>query len=131
MYWIFFKIVLQCNCDIMSTLREDFYMKTKKEQKFDLLESLRKAAESGLIIVQGAIFQAPGENVHISGTIVKQEELTTLEIILGLVQKAETIEDVQMLLDEDSLPVELVIMDQFWGDFQELIYKLPKKENQR
>lgn len=105
-------------------------MKTKKEQKFDLLKNLRKSAENGLIIVQDAIFQAPGENVHISETFVRQEELESLEVLLGKVKEAQTIEEVQMLLDEDSIPVELVIIDQFWGDFQELIYKLPKKENE-
>lgn len=105
-------------------------MKNKKEQKFDLLESLRKAAEDGLIIVQDAIFQAPDENVHISETFVRQVELESLEILLGKVKEAQTIEEVQMLLNEDSIPVELVIIDQFWGDFQELIYKLPKKENE-
>lgn len=105
-------------------------MKTKKEQKFDLLESLRKAAETGLTIVHDAIFQAPGENVHISETFVKLDELESLEKLLGKVTVAETVEEMRMLLNEDSLPVELVIIDQFWGDFQELIYKLPKKEKE-
>lgn len=102
-------------------------METKKEQEFDLLESIQKAAKNGLIIVQDVIFQAPVENVNISETFVKQEVLETLEILLEKVHSAKTIEEVKMLLNEKSIPVELVIMDQFWGDFQELIYKLHKK----
>lgn len=105
-------------------------MKKQKEQKFDLLESLRKAAETGLMIVHGAIFQASGENVYISETFVRLEELEILENLLGKVKAAKTIEEMYMLLNEDSLPVELVITDQFWGDFQELIYKLSDKEKE-
>ena len=102
-----------------------------KEQKFDLIESLQKAAETGLTIVQDAIFQTTGENVYISETFIRLAELESLENLLEEVKVAETIDEMGLVLNEDSLPVELVIFDQFWGEFQELIYKLPNKEIER
>ena len=102
-------------------------MSKKEEQKFDLLEELRKAAVTGRTIVEDAIFQAPSEDVNISETFVKLSELEELENLLEKAENAKTIKDFKKLLTEESIPVELVVMDQFWGDFQELIYKLNEK----
>ena len=102
-------------------------MSKKEEQKFDLLEELQKAAVTGKTIVEDAIFQAPSEDVNISETFVKLSELEELENLLKKAENAKTIKDFKKLLTEESIPVELVVMDQFWGDFQELIYKLNEK----
>ena len=106
-------------------------MLRKEDQKFDLLEELRKAAGTGKAIVEDAIFQAPSEDVSISETFVKASELEKLENLLKKAEKAKTLDEIRKLLNEETIPVELVVMDQFWGEFQELIYELSEKEPER
>lgn len=103
-------------------------MKTKKKQDFDLLESIRNTAKSGLIIIQDVLFQAPDKTIHISETLVETEVLEELEALLEKVQSAKTIGEVRLLLNTRTLPVEFVVADQFWGDFQNLIKEIHQKE---
>ena len=103
-------------------------MENKKEQNFDLLESIQIAAQAGQRLVHDVIFQAPDETVLISETLVSIKELEKLEVLIEKIKKTKTIEELRLLLDKNTLPVELVIIDQFWGDFQELIKELHKNE---
>ena len=50
-------------------------MENKKEQNFDLLESIQIAAQAGQRLVHDVIFQAPDETVLISETLVSIKEL--------------------------------------------------------
>lgn len=90
----------------------------KAEQNFDLLECLREAAKKGIVMVEDAIAQGPDE------AYVKEEEYQNLKKLLEKAEQVQTLEEMKRLINEDSIPVELVITEQFWGDFQELIYKL-------
>ena len=109
----------------------EIFMKTKKTQNFDLLESIRCNAQIGLTRIQDVILQAPDKTVHISETLVESKVLEDLKVLLEKVQSAKTIGAVRMILSERSVPVELVVADQFWGDFQELIKEMHKKEIER
>lgn len=103
-------------------------MLEKEDQEFDLLEELRKAAGTGRATVKEAIYQASREDVSISKTIVKASELEKFAELLEKVEVAENLIQIRKLLGEDTIPVELVIMDQFWGKFQKLIYVLTEDE---
>ena len=111
--------------------KEEYYMLKQEEQKFDLLGNLRKTAEKGKKIVRKAILQSSGESVSISNTFVKVSELEELERLLQKAEQAKSINELRVLLNEDSIPVELVITDQFWGNFQRLIYNLCKEDIER
>lgn len=106
-------------------------MSKKEDQKFDLLEELRKATQTGKTIVENAISQSTSGDVSISETSVKASELKRLGKLLKKAEKATTIGDLRKLLNEETIPLELVIMDQFWGDFQKLIYELSMDERER
>lgn len=106
-------------------------MKTKKKQNFDLLESIRSNAQRGLIIIQDIILQAPDKTIHISETLVEPKVLEDLELLLKKVQSAKTIGEVRLILNTRSLPVELIVADQFWGDFYDLIKEMHQKEIER
>ena len=99
----------------------------KTEQNFDLLKSLREAAGKGLAMIEETIAQGPDE------AYVKTKELKALKALLEKAEQAQTLEEMRRLINEDSIPVELVVFEQFWGDFQELIYKLSdeREENER
>ena len=103
-------------------------MSKKEEQNFDLLKKIRKVAGIGKKIVEDAIFQAPSEDISISETFVKASELEKLEKMLGKAEKARTLNGIKKWLNEETIPVELVVMDQFWGEFQDLIYALYLKD---
>lgn len=106
-------------------------MKTKKTQNFDLLETIRCNAQIGLTRIKDVLFQAPDKTIHISETLVETEVLEELEALLEKVQSAKTIGEVRLLLNTKTLPIEFVVADQFWGDFQELIKEMNKKESER
>lgn len=100
-------------------------MTTKNNStNFNLLDNLREAAESGIILIQDSILQSSGKIVSICDTNISIKELDELEKLLEKVKVATSIEEMKTLLTKDSLPTELVIIDQFWGDFQRSIYKL-------
>lgn len=106
-------------------------MLKQEEQKFDLLENLREAARTGITITKDAMSRCSEKDVSISGTFVSASELTELKKLLIKAEQAKSIEELRLLLNEDSIPVELVIIDQFWGRFQELIYNLEREEPER
>ena len=106
-------------------------MKNKKKQNFDLLESIRNTAQRGLTIIQDVLFQAPDKTIHISETLVETKVLEDLEALLEIVQSAKTIGEVKQILNTRSIPAELVVTDQFWGDFQDLIKEMHCKEIER
>ncbi len=99
-------------------------MTTKNTTNSNLLDNLRKAAESGIILIQDSILQSSGDIVSIGNAKISIKELDELEKLLEKIKGAKSIEEEKQLLTVDSLPTELVIIDQFWGDFQRLIYKL-------
>ena len=99
-------------------------MTTKNTTNYNLLDNLRKAAESGIILIQDSILQSSGDIVNICNAKISIKELDELEKLLEKIKGAKSIEEEKQLLTVDSLPTELVIIDQFWGDFQRLIYKL-------
>lgn len=106
-------------------------MLKQEEQKFDLLENFREAARRGITIIKEATSRCSEEDVSINGTFVSAFELTELKKLLIKAEQAKSIKELRMLLNEDSIPVELVIIDQFWGGFQELIYNLEREEPER
>ena len=99
-------------------------MTTKNTTNYNLLDNLRKAAESGIILIQDSILQSSCYIVNIGNAKISIKELDELEKLLEKIKGAKSIEEEKQLLTVDSLPTELVIIDQFWGDFQRLIYKL-------
>ena len=99
-------------------------MTTKNTTNSNLLDNLRKAAESGIILIQDSILQSSGDIVSMGNVKISIKELDELDKLLKKIKRAKSIEEEKQLLTVDSLPTELVIIDQFWGDFQRLIYKL-------
>lgn len=99
-------------------------MTTKNTTNSNLLDNLRKAAESGIILIQDSILQSSGDIVSMGNAKISIKELDELDKLLEKIKGAKTIEEMKKLLTLDCLPTELVIINQFWGDFQRLIYKL-------
>lgn len=106
-------------------------MSKKEDQKFDLLEELRKAAKKGRNIIRDAISESSSEDVVINNTVINTYSLEKLEELLIKTERVKTLNGVRKLLNEETIPLELVIVDQFWGNFQELIYKLSRDEPER
>lgn len=104
-------------------------MKRQEAQNFDLLEKFRITARNGKEIVEKAISEAKSTDVTISGTYVKSTELKKLKKTLEKVEKAQDLEEIRGLLNEETIPVELVIIDQYWGNFQVLIYELSEEKD--
>ena len=106
-------------------------MSKKEDQKFDLLEELREAAKRGKSIIRDAISESSSENVIVNDTIIAKSCLEKLEEALIKMERVKTLNGARKLLNEETIPLELVIVNQFWGDFQELIYQLSRDEPER
>ena len=99
-------------------------MRKKEDQNFELLNSLKTASEIGIIHIEDVIFQSPDTDVNISETYVKTGVLDELLSLLKKVQKVKTLKRLKQLLKKNAIPIQLIVMDEFWGDFYELICTL-------
>lgn len=106
-------------------------MSKKEDQKFDLLEELRKAAKKGKNIIRDAISESSSKDVVINNTVINTSSLEKLEELLIKTERVKTLNGARKLLNEETIPLELVIVDQFWGNFQKLIYELSRDELER
>ena len=129
------KKLVQQRLDLYQTLFVSFMphilLSCSYQPKFDLLEELRKAAKKGRNIIRDAISESSSEDVVINNTVINTYSLEKLEELLIKTERVKTLNGVRKLLNEETIPLELVIVDQFWGNFQELIYKLSRDEPER
>ncbi len=102
-------------------------MAQKKEENFELFKQIKAYVTLAEERVENAISRATGEDVCISDALVKVNELQKFFSSLKDAEKAKNFKEIRKFLKEDTIPLELVVMDPFWGEFQKLIYDLISK----
>ena len=81
----------------------------KEEQKFALLERIRKKAKEGQAFLNEALDSATDETVEIDGEAFERKEVQRFRDILDEAIVAETLESLKSLLKEDTIPFEMLM----------------------
>ncbi len=91
-----------------------------KAKEFELLESIRKEAISGIERLKKPI-SSKDKIVKVNFLQVKREELEKFNSTLEKIAKAKSFEDLG-ILRENTMPSVLTRRDKRWKKFQDLIY---------
>lgn len=96
----------------------------KEGQNFELLNVLRKKSKLGQKFIEDALSNAGENDVIISGLFFRKESLNECKKCLIEAQKAESIDDLKKILEEDTIPMGLLNKEKFWQEFQDSIDEL-------
>lgn len=101
-------------------------------QKFELLKKLRQKALKGKKIIEKALNETTSKNIIVEGAILDR---SVAEKFKQLLEKATITTDVnemkKLFEDEEIIPLELIIVSQFWNKMQELVYSVTKLEDRQ
>ncbi len=96
----------------------------KEGQNFELLNILREKSKLGQKFIEEALCTAGENDVFISGLFFRKEALNECKKCLIEAQKAENIDDLKKILEEDTIPMGLLNKEKFWQEFQDSIDEL-------
>lgn len=96
----------------------------REVQNSELLMEIQRKVKMGLVSVNSCLKSSSGDFVEIQGALVERRTLMDFKNVLEKAGENQNENELRTILEEDVIPLELLLASEFWEDLQRLIFKL-------